>query len=52
MLAATTRMHNLELDERWQSGNEDIHKSAQAGIRFSLPLQVSRCQGAFNYIIH
>lgn len=46
------RMRDLDLDERWQSGNEDINKSAQAGIRFSLPLQVSRCQGAFNYIIH
>jgi hypothetical protein len=34
------------------SGNEAGHKSAQAGMRSSLPLQVSRCQGEFIHIIH
>jgi hypothetical protein len=52
MFAAITKKARPRPAERWQSGNEDIHKSAQAGIRFSLPPQVSHCQGAFFYIIH
>jgi hypothetical protein len=39
---------SIQLD----GGNEAGHKSAQTGMRSSLPLQVSRCQGEFIYIIH
>ena len=39
---------SIQLD----SGNEAGHKSAQTGMRSSLPLQVSRCQGEFSNIIH
>jgi hypothetical protein len=39
---------SIQLD----SGNEAGHKSAQTGMRSSLPLQVSRCQGEFIHIIH
>jgi hypothetical protein len=39
---------SIQLD----GGNEAGHKSAQTWMRSSLPLQVSRCQGEFIYIIH
>ena len=39
---------SIQLD----GGNEIGHKSAKTGMRSSLPLQVSRCQGEFIHIIH